>query len=80
MPRVVRNFWLEANIDGRRKNIAGGPREKTGGFALTVHMRQEGGVTTPLEVVGDVVNDTLRLSVKYRGTQREVVSRIETRR
>lgn len=52
MPRNVRNFWIEAEVDGRKTPIAFGPVGKDGGFRLIVHMRDGGIVTTPLYVDG----------------------------
>lgn len=44
MPRNVRNFWVEAEVDGRKTPIAFGPQGKDGGFRLTVYMRNQGEV------------------------------------
>lgn len=49
---VVRNYWLEAKIDGRQTTLSGGPLSREGGFELTVYMRDEGEVTKPLRVRG----------------------------
>lgn len=50
MPRNVRNFWVEASIDGRKAKFASGPRSKTGGIQLTVRQRNKGQVTVALRV------------------------------
>ena len=42
MPRVVRNFWLEADVDGRVSTVAGGPRGKDGGITLRIYQRSGG--------------------------------------
>lgn len=42
MPRNVRNFWIEATIDGRNTKIATGPDGHNGGFYLLVKIRDEG--------------------------------------
>lgn len=52
MPRNVRNFWLEGQIDGRASKIEGGPVSKDGGFFLRVKMRDEGSVVTALSIRG----------------------------
>ena len=44
MRRNVRNFRIEAEVDGRKTLIAFGPRGKDGGFYLTVYMRNKGEV------------------------------------
>ena len=44
MPRNVRNFWLELDVDGRKNKIAAGPASKEGGFRLSIYMRDRGDV------------------------------------
>ena len=39
MPRTVRNFWIEVEIDGRRHSFEGGPRSKDGGYTVRVYQR-----------------------------------------
>ena len=41
---AVRNYWIEAKIDGRKTLLTGGPEGKQGGFFMRIHMRAEGGV------------------------------------
>lgn len=43
---AVRNFWLDADIDGRATMLGGGPRSKDGGMDITVYQRNEGGILT----------------------------------
>ena len=54
---ATRNFWIEADIDGRRTTLAGGPVRKDGGFKLTIQMRDEGKRMKALEVDGYCTND-----------------------
>ena len=42
MPKNVRNFWIELEVDGRKTKIATGPRSKDGGFKLILKMRENG--------------------------------------
>ena len=51
MPRNVRNFWIELNVDGRTP-IAAGPVARDGGFELTVKQRDKGGILYALTVRG----------------------------
>lgn len=44
MPRNVRNFWLELAVDGKRTDVATGPRSADGGFELTLRQRNHGTV------------------------------------
>jgi len=86
MPRNVRNFWIECDIDGRENVLAGGPKAKDGGFTLTVKMRDEGGISTPLRIDGYARTDgKLVLLVSNDAKKQTVVHgeysfRIETRR
>ena len=57
MPRNVRNFWIEAEVDGRKTPIAFGPQGKDGGFELTVYIRNKGEVEVVLGITGWVLED-----------------------
>lgn len=39
---AVRNFWVEASIDGRRTELAGSPASKDGGMGVTIYQRKNG--------------------------------------
>lgn len=52
MPRCVRNFWLEGNIDGYKSKIVGGAKRSDGGFRLDIYQRSDNTVTCPLEIRG----------------------------
>lgn len=54
MPRNVRNFWIEATIDGRGSKLEGGPRAKDGGFDLKIFQRDKGKVTRVLRITGSL--------------------------
>lgn len=72
MPRNVRNFWVEAEVDGQDTEIAFGPRAKDGGFRLTVYMRDRGDIITALKVTGEALSDgTLRLWMEPNSTKVE---------
>jgi len=40
----VRNFWIDARVDGRPNDLGFGPKAKDGGFEMTVYIRGEGTV------------------------------------
>jgi len=42
MPRCVRNFWIELDVDGRKHRIATGPKGSGGGFRLVIRHRANG--------------------------------------
>lgn len=61
MPRNVRNFWIEATIDGRSSKLEGGPQAKDGGFELTIRQRDKGAVTKVLTIRGTIIGDLAKL-------------------
>jgi hypothetical protein len=76
MPRNVRNFWIQTQIDGRNSSIGAGPVRKDGGFDLTVYQRDAGEVRTALEIIGRAHDDgslLLRVSVGNGFPPQEIV-------
>lgn len=64
-PRKVRNFWIQARVDGRESRVCGGPRSKDGGLSLTLYQRSRGMVVAALQVNCFARCDgTLRLEVE----------------
>ena len=60
MPRNVRNFFIEIEVDGRKSLVRTGPVAKGGGFFLTIRMREDGEISpTRLEITGNATNDGL---------------------
>lgn len=45
---AVRNFYVEANIDGRQTTLGGGPKAKTGEMSVRLYQRDEGEITDAL--------------------------------
>ena len=41
---AVRNFYVEAHIDGRQTKLGGGPASKTGGMTVRIYQRDEGAI------------------------------------
>ena len=78
MPRNVRNFWVDAEIDGRETRLTGGPVARDGGISIHVQMRDGREITLPLKVNGFARPDgSLRLIVEVVGHETVVV---ETKR
>ena len=48
--RNVRNFWIEADIDGRATLLEGGLRSKNGGMRVKLYQRDNGNVTTAVKI------------------------------
>jgi hypothetical protein len=67
MPRNVRNFWLELEVDGSRTKIETGPRSKDGGFTLKILMRREGDIMRPVTITGREQDGRLTLSAHWMG-------------
>lgn len=55
--RVVRNFWINARIDGRNTNLSGGPRSKGGAFEQTIYQRSDGSVTVAAQIDAYAMTD-----------------------
>lgn len=47
---MVRNFWVEASIDGRQTNLTGGPRTTHGGMAIDLYQREDGCISRPITI------------------------------
>lgn len=39
---AVRNFWINVSVDGKKNDIATGPRSKNGGMQINLFLRQNG--------------------------------------
>ena len=50
MPRVVRNFWAEVDVDGKETVMAGGPKNKEGGLTIKVLQRSKGDIAHAIDV------------------------------
>ena len=46
---AVRNFWVDADIDGRQTGLGGGPMSKDGGMDVTIYQRDGGRKKSPLK-------------------------------
>ena len=47
---VTRNFWIEAEIEGRETSLAGGPRSKDGGMDVTLLVSEDGGISDGVRI------------------------------
>lgn len=69
-PRVVRNFWIELEVDGKKEKIATGPRHAGGGFHMVIRMREKGQISDRrIEIDGGVdtsCEGAIRLTVDER--------------
>lgn len=67
MPRNIRNFWIDAYIDGKATNLSGGPKNKDGGIVVTISMRDNGSVKKVADITGYKEGDNLFLYVEVNG-------------
>lgn len=74
----VRNFYVEADIDGRETTLGGGPRAKDGEMTVHIHQRCDGGISSDVvKVTCKECNGQLTTTVIVDG---KVVSKITTKR
>ena len=45
MPRVVRNFWVESDIDGYKNILSGGGKAKNSGMTVMILHRENGEIS-----------------------------------
>ena len=57
MPRNVRNFWIVAEVDGKKETVETGPKAKDGGIYITIKQRDNGDIHKPLRVIGTAKDD-----------------------
>ena len=76
---AVRNFYVEAAIDGRATGLGSGPRAKDGGMQVRIYQRSNGDITNPVYITGWVAENgsTLVLEISVDG---HAPIHLETRR
>lgn len=60
---AVRNFWVEADIDGYKTKLKGGPRNKNGGMKITLYQRREGEIVEAVSIYCHEKNGVLTTDV-----------------
>ena len=75
---AIRNFWIDAQIDGRSTELTGGPQRKDGGFFMEVYIREEGQAKVAATIAGTSDGKILRLVITNRKTEEQMI--IETTR
>jgi len=79
MPRCVRNFWVDASIDGRASTFASGPRSKDGGIRLHYYQRKEGDIVCPFSIRSRATSDnTLITTINLNTRDQEMDSFVIT--
>lgn len=78
-PRNVRNYWLDARIDGRETRLQGGPAASDGAMDITLKVRDHGEIVEALDILCRADNGTIRIKVQHPRTG-EVIHEIVTQR
>jgi len=78
----VRNFWIDANIDGRKTGVGTGPRTENGGFNLRISMREKGSISIhQIGIDGREVDGESVLTVsEFYQDGKKTLARITTKR
>ena len=60
---ATRNFWIDAEIDGQKTQLAGGPRSKDGGMDVLLTVREDGGISDGVRITcrSDGKKNTVRV-------------------
>ena len=75
---ATRNFWINAEIDGRETPLAGGPRSKDGGMDVTLLVREDGGISDGVRIT--CISDGEKNTVRVWGPDGEKLYEREYRR
>lgn len=68
MPRIVRNFWITLDVDGKKTQVKTGPRSRGGGFSCDIQMRTDGGIHDGMiQLAGREKNGVLTLTIYADG-------------
>ena len=63
----MRNFYLEANIDGRKTALNGGPRSKEGGMTISLAVNDNGNSNRIINIYCTERNGELFVDVRHAG-------------
>lgn len=66
---AVRNFWIDAEIDGRKTELCGGPRAKDGGMEITVYQRNKGQIEKGVRICSNKIGNDLVTVVFCNGAK-----------
>lgn len=77
MPRNVRNFWVDLDVDGRSR-VGTGPQRHDGGIDLHLYVRDRGAVIDSFRIAGRSISGKLYLTV-FGPDGREVAEHVTER-
>jgi len=66
--RGVRNFWVDAIVDGRKTDVGFGPVSHDGGFHMEIRIKEEGDISEKRIIIdgNNPYDDLLELSIRYK--------------
>jgi hypothetical protein len=76
---AVRNFYVEAHIDGRQTTLSGGPMRKDGGLHMTIKQRDKGAIIVAATVEAYADPDG-QLVLRVFDSAGDVALKVETER
>ena len=76
---AIRNFYLDAEIDGRKTDLHGGPQSKKGGMDIRIWQRKEGKPVPAFNIICMEKNGRLITRVIPAETEAPILE-FETRR
>ena len=76
---AVRNFWIEADIDGRQSTLAGGPRNKNDGMEIDIYQRDDGTIYHAVDIWCHVDPEG-NLVTQIHNRQNDDITEVITRR
>jgi hypothetical protein len=76
MPRNVRNFWIDLDVDGRKGRVGTGPQAKEGGFDMVIKTRDYGEIRKAVTILGRAKPDgTLTIRIEAAGQEEITITR-----
>jgi hypothetical protein len=69
MPRIVRNFFVELDVDGRASSVSTGPRSGNGGIHAKFYMREKGCISSQCIQVEGIVTGSGELILRAFDSQ-----------
>jgi len=77
VPKSVRNFWVETEVDGLARTMASGPRNKKGGFTTKVLVREEGSISDSYLMIEGKADDEGNLLLTVKMHRKDSVTKMQ---
>ena len=76
---AIRNFWVEADVDGYKTTLKVDPRSKSDGMEVTLYQRDNGRITTAVKI-DCFVDFEGKLVTEVRNNNGDVILKHKTER